>query len=71
VTRTSPPDRRRPDRDRRRQAHSALQPGGQTRYDQAYFVWLLNIEDIYGVSKRLAWPGRVDAKMLVSEMKVK
>jgi len=40
-------------------------------YDQAYFVWLLNIEDIYGVSKRLAWPGRVDAKMLVSEMKVK
>ena len=40
-------------------------------HDQAYFVWLLNIEDIYGVSKRLAWPGRVDAKMLVSEMKVK
>jgi peptide/nickel transport system substrate-binding protein len=40
-------------------------------YDQAYFVWLLNSEDIYGVSKRLAWPGRVDAKMLVSEMKVK
>jgi peptide/nickel transport system substrate-binding protein len=40
-------------------------------HDQAFFVWLLNIEDIYGVSKRLAWPGRVDAKMLVSEMKVK
>jgi peptide/nickel transport system substrate-binding protein len=40
-------------------------------HEQAYFVWLLNIEDIYGVSKRLAWPGRVDAKMLVSEMKVK
>jgi peptide/nickel transport system substrate-binding protein len=40
-------------------------------HDQAYFVWLLNIEDIYGVSKRLAWPGRVDAKMLVGEMKVK
>ncbi len=40
-------------------------------HDQAYFVWLLNIEDIYGVSRRLAWPGRVDAKMLVSEMKVK
>ena len=31
-------------------------------YDQAYFVWLLNIEDIYGVSARLGWPGRVDAK---------
>jgi peptide/nickel transport system substrate-binding protein len=40
-------------------------------FDQAYFVWLLNIEDVYGLSKRLAWPGRVDAKMLVSEMKVK
>jgi peptide/nickel transport system substrate-binding protein len=40
-------------------------------HDQAYFVWLLNIEDVYGLSKRLAWPGRVDAKLLVSEMKVK
>ncbi|MCU0585665.1 MAG: ABC transporter substrate-binding protein [Desulfobacterales bacterium] len=40
-------------------------------FDQAYFVWLLNIEDIYGLSKRLVWTGRVDAKMLVSEMKVK
>jgi peptide/nickel transport system substrate-binding protein len=34
-------------------------------------VWLLNIEDVYGVSKRLNWPGRVDAKMLVSEMRTK
>lgn len=40
-------------------------------FDQAYFVWLLNIEDIYGLSKRLVWTGRVDAKMLVAEMKVK
>jgi peptide/nickel transport system substrate-binding protein len=40
-------------------------------FDQAYFVWLLNIEDVYGLSKRLAWPGRVDAKMLVGEMKIK
>ena len=40
-------------------------------YDQAYFVWLLNIEDIYGVSARLDWHGRVDAKILVSEMKLK
>jgi peptide/nickel transport system substrate-binding protein len=40
-------------------------------YEQAYFVWLLNIEDIYGVSKKLDWAGRVDAKMLVSEMKLK
>ncbi len=40
-------------------------------FDQAYFVWMLNIEDIYGLSKRLVWTGRVDAKMLVAEMKVK
>ncbi len=40
-------------------------------YDQAYFVWLLNIEDIYGVSARLDWHGRVDAKILVSEMGLK
>jgi len=39
-------------------------------YDQAYFVWLLNIEDIYGMSKRLDWAARVDAKMLVKEMRV-
>jgi peptide/nickel transport system substrate-binding protein len=43
----------------------------QRAYDQAYFVWLLNIEDIYGVSARLDWHGRVDAKILVSEMKLK
>jgi peptide/nickel transport system substrate-binding protein len=40
-------------------------------YDQAYFVWLLNIEDIYGVSARIDWPARVDAKILVKEMKIK
>lgn len=40
-------------------------------HDQAYFVWLLNIEDIYGLSKRLDWAGRVDAKLLVGEMRVK
>ncbi|MBW2437428.1 MAG: ABC transporter substrate-binding protein [Deltaproteobacteria bacterium] len=39
-------------------------------HDQAYFVWLLNIEDIYGVSARVSWPARVDAKILVKEMKI-
>jgi len=37
-------------------------------HDQAYFVWLLNIEDIYGVSARIDWQARVDAKILVKEM---
>ena len=40
-------------------------------YDQAYFVWLLNIKDIYGVSARINWPARVDAKIMVNEMKLK
>jgi peptide/nickel transport system substrate-binding protein len=53
----------------RRQAlyHQAV----KRAYDQAYFVWLLNIEDIYGVSARLDWQGRVDAKILVSEMRLR
>lgn len=39
-------------------------------YEQAYFVFLLNINDIYGMSERLDWQPRVDAKLLVSEMSV-
>jgi peptide/nickel transport system substrate-binding protein len=42
----------------------------QLAYDQAYFVWLLNIEDVYGLSERLQWTPRVDAKLLVREMAV-
>lgn len=37
-------------------------------YDQAYFVWLVNNQDVYGMSKRLDWKPRVDAKLLVKEM---
>ena len=36
--------------------------------DDAYFAFLLNIEDSYGTSERLVWSPRVDAKLLVSEM---
>jgi peptide/nickel transport system substrate-binding protein len=38
--------------------------------DDAYFAFLLNIEDSYGTSERLVWNPRVDAKLLVSEMSV-
>jgi peptide/nickel transport system substrate-binding protein len=38
--------------------------------DDAYFAFLLNIEDSYGTSERLVWSPRVDAKLLVSEMSV-
>lgn len=35
-----------------------------------YLVPLLNMQDIYGFSQRLEWAPRVDAKLLVKEMKV-
>jgi peptide/nickel transport system substrate-binding protein len=38
-------------------------------YDGSYLVPLLNLEDIYGFSKRLEWQPRVDSKLLVKEMK--
>lgn len=44
--------------------HQAL----QIARDDAYFVFLLNIEDTYGMSERLVWTPRVDAKLLVKEM---
>ena len=40
-------------------------------YDNAYFTWLLNIEDTYGVSDKIDWAARVDAKILVKEMTLK
>ena len=42
----------------------------QIAYDEAFFVWLVNNEDIYGMSDRLEWQPRVDAKLLVKEMSV-
>lgn len=39
-------------------------------YDQHYFVWLVNNEDLYGLSERMEWEPRVDAKLLVKEMAV-
>jgi len=42
----------------------------QTACDEAYFSFLLNIEDVYGMSERLVWEPRVDAKLIVSEMSV-
>jgi peptide/nickel transport system substrate-binding protein len=40
----------------------------QVAYDEAYFVWLVNNQDIYGMSEELSWEPRVDAKLLVKEM---
>jgi peptide/nickel transport system substrate-binding protein len=42
----------------------------QIAYDESLFVWLVNNEDIYGLSEELRWTPRVDAKLLVIEMSV-
>jgi peptide/nickel transport system substrate-binding protein len=42
----------------------------QTAFDEAYFAFLLNISDIYGLSERLQWEPRTDAKILVKTMSV-
>jgi peptide/nickel transport system substrate-binding protein len=42
----------------------------QLACDEAYFAFLLNIEDLYGMSERLVWEPRVDAKLIVNEMAV-
>ena len=42
----------------------------QIAFDEAYFAFLLNINDVYGLSERLTWEPRVDAKLLVSTMSV-
>ncbi|HMN88040.1 MAG TPA: ABC transporter substrate-binding protein, partial [Bauldia sp.] len=39
-------------------------------YDDNYLSPLLNVQDIYGISTRLEWQPRIDAKLLVKEMKV-
>ena len=42
----------------------------QIAYDEALYVFLLNINDIYGASERLVWEPRVDGKLLVATMAV-
>ena len=37
-------------------------------YDEAYFVWTVNNQDVYGASENLQWAPRVDSKILVKEM---
>lgn len=39
-------------------------------YDQAYFVYLVNLDDIYGASEQLEWTPRPDGKLLISTMSV-
>ena len=40
----------------------------QIAFDEALYVYLLNINDVYGASERLVWEPRVDGKLLVETM---
>ena len=42
----------------------------QIAYDEALYVYLLNINDVYGASERLVWEPRVDGKLLAKTMSV-
>jgi peptide/nickel transport system substrate-binding protein len=42
----------------------------QIAYDEAYFLFLVNNQDIYGLSPRMEWQPRVDSKLLVKDMQV-
>lgn len=42
----------------------------QKGHDLSYTVPLFNLQDIYGMSERMDWKPRVDAKLMVNEMKV-
>lgn len=42
----------------------------QKAHDLNYAVPLFNLQDIYGLSERMEWQPRVDAKLMMKEMKV-
>lgn len=46
--------------------HRIMQRG----YDEAYFLFLLNTEDVYGLSRRMSWEPRLDNKVFLKEMSV-
>lgn len=53
------------------QRQSIYEEAVKIAYDEAYFVWLVNNKDLYGLSERLEWTPRVDSKLLIKEMSVK
>ncbi len=52
---------------KRKELTDAVQKKG---HDLSYTVPLFNLNDIYGMSERMEWQPRTDAKLMVSEMKV-
>lgn len=53
--------------EKRKAAYAAIT---KKLHEEAYDVPLLNHQDIYGMSERMEWQPRVDAKIIVKEMKV-
>ncbi|MGB9868037.1 MAG: ABC transporter substrate-binding protein [Bacillota bacterium] len=43
---------------------------GQAIYDDPAFIFLVNLKDIYGLSKSLEWTPRQDSRIILSEMKI-
>ena len=43
----------------------------QTAYDEASHLYLLNFENIYGLSERLNWTPRLDGRLLYATMSLK
>jgi peptide/nickel transport system substrate-binding protein len=43
----------------------------QTAHDEASHLYLLNVENIYGLSERLNWTPRRDARLLYATMSLK
>lgn len=56
-----------PDNAKRKAIYNQLMQRG---YDEAYFLFLLNTDDVYGLSKRMSWKPRLDNKVFLAEMKV-
>ncbi len=56
-----------PDNARRQALYDQIMKRG---YDEAMFLYLLNTEDIFGLSKRVTWEPRLDNKVFLAEMKV-
>ena len=57
-----------PDNAKRKAIYNELMQRG---YDEAWFLFLLNTDDVYGLSKRVTWKPRLDNKVFLSEMTVK
>jgi peptide/nickel transport system substrate-binding protein len=43
----------------------------QAASDDLIYIFLLQAQDIYGLSKRMEWQPRVDGKLIIMDMRVR